>query len=99
MAKFTLTNKAVEDLSNIWNYTFDTWSESQADKYYLILLESCQDIADDRVTGKHYPEIDDNIFGFKSGQHIIFYTSLSKGKILIARILHSRMDLKNRLSE
>jgi len=99
MAKFTLTNKAVEDLSNIWNYTFDTWSESQADKYYLILLESCQDIADDRVTGKHYPEIDDHIFGFKSGQHIIFYTSLSKGKILIARILHSRMDLKNRLSE
>lgn len=49
MGKFTLSNKAIEDLSNIWNYTFDTWSESQADKYYTILLESCQDIADDIV--------------------------------------------------
>ncbi len=49
MGKFTLSNKAVEDLSNIWNYAFDTWSESQADKYYTMLLESCQDIADDIV--------------------------------------------------
>ncbi len=34
MAKYTLTNKAVKDLSEIWNYTFDQWSERQADFYY-----------------------------------------------------------------
>ncbi len=39
MAKFRLTNKAVEDLAGIWNYTFDTWSENQADKYYKTLLD------------------------------------------------------------
>ena len=33
MAKYSLTRKAVEDLSKIWNYTFDTWSENQADTY------------------------------------------------------------------
>ena len=33
MAKYKLTNKAVEDLSDIWNYTFDHWSERQADFY------------------------------------------------------------------
>lgn len=33
MASYVLTNKAVEDLSSIWEYTFDTWSERQADKY------------------------------------------------------------------
>ena len=27
IAKYTLSNKAVEYLSNIWNYTVDTWSE------------------------------------------------------------------------
>lgn len=27
MPKFNLTNKAVEDLSKIWNYTVETWSE------------------------------------------------------------------------
>ena len=34
MAKHKLTNKAVEDLTEIWNYTYDKWSEYQADKYY-----------------------------------------------------------------
>jgi len=29
MTRFRFTNKAVEDLSAIWNYTFDTWSEKQ----------------------------------------------------------------------
>lgn len=40
MAKFYLTNKAVEDLGEIWNYTIETWSENQA-KYiihYLLIL-------------------------------------------------------------
>ncbi len=31
MAKYQLTNKAVEDLTNIWEYTVDTWLERQAD--------------------------------------------------------------------
>ena len=31
MAKFIITNKAVEDLSKIWNYTYEFWSENQAD--------------------------------------------------------------------
>jgi len=42
MSKFTLTNKAVEDLSDIWNYTFDQWSERQADIYYQMLIENCR---------------------------------------------------------
>ena len=33
MADYRLTNKAVADLSDIWNYTCETWSEQQADKY------------------------------------------------------------------
>ena len=40
MAKYKLSNKAVNDLTAIWNYTFDKWSENQADKYYLMLLEN-----------------------------------------------------------
>ena len=57
MASYTLTNKAVQDLSAIWEYTVDTWSEKQADKYYFMLLDTCQDLADGKVSGKNYPEI------------------------------------------
>ncbi len=99
MGSYSLTNKAVQDLSSIWEYTVDTWSERQADKYYFMLLDSCQDIADGKVTGKNYPEVSAEILGFKAGHHILFYRKLSLGKVEIARILHAQMDLKNRIQE
>lgn len=39
MAKYLLTNKAVEDLSKIWDYTYEVWSENQADRYYTLMLD------------------------------------------------------------
>jgi len=41
MTKYFFSNKAIEDLSAIWNYTIETWSEEQADKYYNMLLAFC----------------------------------------------------------
>lgn len=99
MAKYKLTNKAVEDLSIIWDYTYEVWSENQADKYYVELLEDCQVLSESQNLGKNYEEINSNILGFKSGQHIIFYRILNENEIEITRFLHSRMDLKNRIQE
>ena len=99
MADYFLTNKAVEDLSEIWHYTFDEWSERQADKYYELLIGFCKKIAETPGIGKNYREIDKNIFGYKASQHIIFYRIMEIGKIEIVRILHVRMDIKNRIME
>lgn len=52
MANYFLTNKAVEDLSEIWNYTYETWSESQADKYYELLIGFCKKISENPKIGK-----------------------------------------------
>lgn len=46
MAKYELTNKAVADLNGIWEYIPENWSENQADNSYHMLLDLCQDIAD-----------------------------------------------------
>ena len=99
MAKYKLTNKAVEDLSKIWDYTYEVWSENQADKYYFELLEDCQVLAENQNLGKNYTEINNDIFGYKSGQHIIFFRIFNENDIEITRFLHSRMDLKNRIQE
>ena len=99
MPKYILTNKAVEDLSTIWNYTFEVWSETQADKYYFMLLDFCQELADNKVSGKNYPEVNESILGLRVGQHVIFYRNNKNGKIEITRILHNRMDLKSRMQE
>lgn len=99
MAKYRFTNKAVEDLSNIWNYTLETWSERQADLYYHMLIEFCQSIADNPNLGKNYEEISESLYGFIANKHIIFYQIISQDEIEIIRILHGSMDLKNRIQE
>lgn len=99
MAKYTLTNKAVEDLSDIWNYTFERWSEQQADFYYQMLLENCREISDKPDIGKNYEGIIIQLFGLRAGSHIIFYRKLNQNEVEITRILHEQMDLKNRISE
>src|SRR4051812_36945066 len=99
MAKYHLTPKAVQDLSGIWNYTCEIWSEKQADKYYAMLLGFCKELAETPKIGKKYDEVWLNLLGYKANQHIIFYRVLSHREIEVLRILHSRMDLRRRLYE
>ena len=68
MAKFYLTNKAVEDLGEIWNYTVQTWSENQAEIYYSLLIDSCQELANKSSLGKSYDVVEKNILGFKGSR-------------------------------
>ncbi len=99
MVNYILSNKAVEDLSSIWYYTIEVWSEKQADKYYFMLLSFCQDLADGKLAGKDYFEVDIDLLGFRAGQHILFYKNIADRQIQVVRILHSRMDFKNRLQD
>jgi toxin ParE1/3/4 len=99
MAKYELTNEAVADLNGIWEYTLENWSENQADRYYDMLLDVCQDIADNPGVGKNYNGITSDLFGLKANRHIIFYRKSNVNPIEITRILHERMDLKKRITE
>ncbi len=99
MAKYKLTNKAVADLSKIWEYTFEVWSEKQADKYYDGLISNCEEIAENPDFGKNYEGISKQLLGIKSNRHIIFYRTLNENYVEITRILHERMDLKKRITE
>jgi toxin ParE1/3/4 len=97
MVPIKLTNSAIKDLSDIWNYTFEAWSESQADKYYKLILNACAAIARKPLQGKAYEEIHPGLKGKKTSKHIIFYRILENNSIEITRILHERMDLKTKL--
>lgn len=99
MAKVILRQKAIDDLSDIWDYTMYKWSENQADIYHSTIKFACKEIGTNLDIGKQYYGISANLFGFKSGKHIIFYHIISEDEIEVIRILHERMDLKNRLTE
>lgn len=97
MAKFCFTKKAIDDLTHIWEYTFYSWSEARADKYYYMLIENCKDIARNPELGKDYSIIMNQLYGFRAGRHLIFYRKIENTEVEIIRILHERMDLKNKL--
>jgi toxin ParE1/3/4 len=93
MASYHLTLKAVDDLKIIWEYTFENWSEKQADYYYTTLIETCELIANSPQIGKNYEGIVKSLFGLSINHHIIFYRQISDDNVEIIRILHERMDL------
>lgn len=99
MAKVIFRQEAIDDLNDIWVYTLDEWSEKQADKYYTAIEFACKQIGKTPELGKEYDGISKNLLGLRTGKHIIFYQVISKDRIEVVRILHERMDLKNRLDE
>ena len=95
---YHLTHKAVEDLTHIWEYTVEAWSEQQADNYYNMLIACCQKIATNpRLFGTSYDEVAEGLLGYRVGKHVIFYRTIADGEIVVIRILHQRMDFKHRM--
>lgn len=99
MVKVILRQEAINDLTDIWNYTLQKWSEKQADQYHQAIKSVCNEIGKNPNIGKPYFEINRNLLGLKLGKHIVFYCQTSEDEIDVIRILHERMDLKNRLNE
>lgn len=97
MAKIIFRQEAINDLTDIWNYTLYEWSVNQADKYYESIKFACKEISENPEIGEIYTEISQNLLGLKSGKHIVFYHIISENEVEVIRILHERMDLKNRM--
>jgi toxin ParE1/3/4 len=99
MTSYRITNKAIADLTNIYTFTFQTWSEKQADLYYAMLVACFQEIADRHLLGKQYREVGEDIFGVHISRHIVFYRSILNAHVEIIRVLHDSMDIKTRMRE
>ena len=50
--KYRISQQAIEDLENIWFYTLKKWSRTQADRYYNLIIEEIEFVADNFMTGK-----------------------------------------------
>lgn len=99
MAKYNLTHKAVKDLDEIWGFTFDRWTEKQADDSYDNLIASCEKLAQNPSLGRNYSGIIENLYGLRTNRHIIFYRIITEDEIEVERILYERMDLESRILE
>jgi len=96
---YSISRRATEDLEQIWVYTYCQWSERQADKYYNLLIEKIEFLANNSSAGRRIDDIREGYRCLAVMQHIIFYTIPSDHTVHIVRILHQKMDIPNRLLE
>lgn len=94
---FRLTKEALLDLDQIWIYTLQNWSKKQADRYYDVLLEEISYISKYPTIGTPIVHLRTSYRLTKVKSHIIFYRTLTDNKVEIVRILHQRMNIKDRL--
>ena len=74
--------------------------KSQADRYYNLLLDEIEFVAEKPQSGKDHGHIRGGYFRTRVKSHYIFYRiNLRKNQIEIIRILHQRMDIEARLND
>ncbi len=100
MMMFKISNEAQNDLENIWLYTSETWSTEQADRYYNLILDEIEYLAENPDVGKDYSHVRRGYLRSKVKSHFIFYKINKKeNQIEIIRVLHQQMDVENRLND
>ncbi|SHG04425.1 toxin ParE1/3/4 [Flavobacterium segetis] len=99
MAEYIISEKALEDLNNIWNYTAENWSLEQANRYYNLIVDEIEYVSENFEATKDFGYIRKNYKFSKVKSHLVFYKKTKNTEIEVVRILHERMDIKNRIND
>lgn len=91
-----LSPLAEQDLEDVWEYTFRTWSVEQADFYHSMIMAAVDGLASGDKIGRDASEVRAGYLKFSIGQHLLFYQDRAD-MIDVIRILHKRMDLPRHL--
>lgn len=93
-ANYSVRKLAESDLENIWLYSMEQWSVSQADKYVNSILSRFSWLAERPLSGKKRDDIKPGYYCFPEGRHLIFYQITDDG-IDIIGVPHQSMDIAN----
>lgn len=96
-SKYRISKRAIEELNDIWSYTYQQWSKEQADRYYDLIIGEIEFVADNYMAGRSVEHIRKGYRVTQVKSHLIFYRKLKNDIVEVVRILHQRMDVKKRL--
>jgi len=99
MSEYIISEKALEDINNIWIYTAENWSVEQADRYYNLIIDEIEYIVSNLDMARDFGKIRKSYRYSKVKSHLIFFKKDENNEIEVVRVLHERMDVENGLSE
>ncbi|QZK90559.1 type II toxin-antitoxin system RelE/ParE family toxin [Flavobacterium sp. CHNK8] len=99
MSEYIISEKAIEDINNIWIYTAENWSVEQANRYYNLIIDEIEYIVDNFDMARDIGKIRKSYKYSKVKSHLILFKKDKTNEIEVVRVLHERMDIENRLVE
>ena len=99
MAEYIISEKALEDLNNIWIYTAENWSVEQANRYYNLIVDEIEYVSENFEIAKNFEDKRKNYKYSKVKSRLVFYKKTLNTEMEVVRILHERMDTKNRIND
>lgn len=91
VSTYLLTPEAEKDLEDIWLYSYETWSEQQANRYIEILEDTFVRLSYMPEQARELLDFDPPVRIFPSAKHIIIYRIAGRA-IVIIRVLGARQD-------
>ncbi|MFQ5461897.1 MAG: type II toxin-antitoxin system RelE/ParE family toxin [Phycisphaerae bacterium] len=92
MARRLVKDHAAEtDLIDIWVYSFERWSEAQADRYLSALENGIRKLVSTPEAGKRRDRLRKGYWSKRIEHHVVFYT-FTNNELRIRRVLHEVMD-------
>ncbi len=95
---YRLSREAENDLQNIWLYTFENWSNDQANHYIDLILNEIEYLCVKPNSGTDYSHLRTGYFRLKIKSHYVFYKiNKKKNLIEVVRVLYQMMDIESQL--
>ena len=86
-----VSEQAVNDLKEIYKYSYHQFGEEQAEHYYAALWDCFQRLAETPEIGRQRLEFDPPLRSYNHRRHVVFY-DVHDDYILIVRVLHQNME-------
>lgn len=94
--KYLITRRALKDLQEIWSYTRRNWSVEQADRYYSLLVDEFDFVANNFETGRSMEHVKEGYRASNVKSYVIYFRR-TEGEVEIVRVLHRLMDVEQGL--
>jgi toxin ParE1/3/4 len=91
MLELQLRSRAKRDLSEIWRYTRQRWSRTQADRYLSLLHAEIETLRRSPTIGRQVNDVQAPFLCRVCGSHVIFYL-VDEKTLDVVRVLHVQMD-------
>ena len=96
MLEVVYSDLAEYDLVNIWLYTSEEWSFTQADVYLSQINSGVGHLISSPQLGKDRNDLRKSYRSIQTKHHIVFY-KITNNQIQIIRILHESSDIEQRI--